>query len=210
MEKTAILFGATGLTGSIVLEQLLSDENYATVKLFSRKPSGVSHPKVKEYIGDLLNLETFKNELTGDEVYICIGTTKKKTPDHELYRKIDFGIPVKAAELCKDNGVSTLAVVSAIGANAKSSIPYNKIKGEMEEAVMALEIDHTYILRPSFIAGKRQEHRTGEKTGIAVFKFFKFLIPKKYRAIEANTIASKMIQLCNSNKSSRIIESNDI
>ncbi len=91
MQKTAIIFGATGLTGSLVLEQLLADENYTTIKLFSRKASGISHPKVKEYNGDLLSLETFKEEMTGDEVYICIGTTKKKTPDHEQYRKIDLG-----------------------------------------------------------------------------------------------------------------------
>lgn len=210
MQKTAIILGATGLTGSLLLEQLLTDTNYSTIKLFSRTPSGISHPKVKEYIGDLLHLETFTEDLTGDEVYICIGTTKKKTPDSSLYRKIDLGIPSQAASICKANGVSKLAVVSAIGANSKSSIPYNKIKGEMEEAVMGAKIEHTYILRPSFITGNRQEQRAGEKMGIAVFKFFKFLIPKKYRAVEAKAIAAKMIQLCNSNEPSRIIESSEI
>lgn len=210
MQKTAIIFGATGLTGSLVLKQLLADENYTTIKLFSRKESGVSHPKVIEYIGDLLSLETFTEDMTGDEIYICIGTTKKKTPDHEQYRKIDLGIPTQAAEICKTNGVSKLAVVSAIGANAQSSIPYNKIKGEMENAVMSANIEYTYILRPSFIAGNRQEHRAGEKIGIAVFKVLKLLIPKKYRAVEAKAIAAKMIDLCNSKEPSKTIESNDI
>ena len=83
MKKTAIILGATGLTGSHVLEQLLSDANYGVIKLFSRTPAGISHPKLKEYIGDLLVLEGFKEDLTGDELYICIGTTKKKTPNHE-------------------------------------------------------------------------------------------------------------------------------
>ena len=210
MQKTAIIFGATGLTGSLVLEQLLTDENYTTIKLFSRKESGISHPKVKEYIGDLLNLESFTEDMIGDEVYICIGTTKKKTPDHEQYRKIDLGIPTQAAEICKANGISKIAVVSAIGANAQSSIPYNKIKGEMENAVMGANIECTYILRPSFIAGNRQEHRVGEKIGIAVFKVLKLLIPKKYRAVEAKAIAAKMIALCNSNEPSKTIESNNI
>ena len=177
---------------------------------FQEKNQGVSHPKVKEYIGDLLNLETFKEDMTGDEVYICIGTTKKKTPDHEQYRKIDLGIPAQAAEICKANGVAKLAVVSAIGANAQSSIPYNKIKGEMENAVMGANIEYTYILRPSFIAGNRQEQRAGEKIGVAVFKFLKLLIPKKYRAVEAKAIAAKMIDLCNSKEPSKTIESNDI
>ncbi len=193
MQKTAIILGATGLTGSLVLEQLLSDANYGTIKLFSRTPTGISHPKVREYIGDLLVLEDFKEDLTGDELYICIGTTKKKTPNHEQYRKIDLGIPAQAVEICKNNGVSKVAVVSAIGANAKSSITYNKIKGEMEHAVLTANIEHTYILRPSFIAGNRPEHRAGEKIGIAVFKCFKFLIFNKYRAVEARAIALKMI-----------------
>ncbi|MCO4813291.1 MAG: NAD(P)H-binding protein [Flavobacteriales bacterium] len=210
MQKTAILLGATGLTGSLVLEQLISDKNYVTIKVFSRKPSGVSHPKVKEYIGDLFKLDVFKEDMTGDEVYICIGTTKKKTPDHELYRKIDLGIPTQVAEICKANGVSTLAVVSAIGANANSAVPYNKIKGEMENAVIKVNIAQTYILRPSFIAGNRKEHRTGEKIGVAIFKFLRFLIPEKYRAVDASDIATKMIELCNSNIPSKIIESNDI
>lgn len=210
MQKTAIILGATGLTGSLVLEQLLSNANYKTIKIFSRISTGISHPKVKEYIGNLLVLEGFKEDMTGDELYICIGTTKKKTPNNEQYRKIDLGIPAQAVEICKKNGVSKVAVVSAIGANPKSAIAYNKIKGEMENALLNANIEYAYILRPSFIAGKRQEHRAGEKLGVAVFKCLKILIPKKYRAVEAKAIASKMIELCNSNEPSKIIESNDI
>ena len=210
MQKTAIIFGASGLTGSLVLEKLLEDSRYASIKLFSRTALGISHLKVKEYVGDLLDLDKFKDEMTGDEVYICIGTTKKKTPDHAEYRKIDLGIPAQVSEICKLNGVSKLAVVSAIGANVKSSIPYNKIKGEMEAVVMKANIKPTYILRPSFISGNRKEHRAGEKMGIAVFKCLKYAIPKKYRAVEAKNIASKMIELCNSGEPSKILESNEI
>lgn len=210
MQKTAIILGATGLTGSLVLEQLLSDANYGTIKLFSRTSTGISHPKVKEYLGNLFVLEDFKEDLSGDELYICIGTTKKKTPNHEQYRKIDLGIPAQAVEICKNNGVSRVAVVSAIGANSKSSIAYNKIKGEMEQVVLSANFMHAYILRPSFIVGNRQEHRAGEKMGIAVFKSLKCIIPKKYRAVEAKAIAAKMIELCNSNDPSKIIESNEI
>lgn len=210
MKKTAIILGATGLTGSLVLEQLIDNENYSTIKLFSRSSTGINHPKVKEYIGDLLEMETFKTELTGDEVYICIGTTKKKTPNQETYRKIDFGIPSKTASICKQNGVLKLAVVSALGANKNSSIAYNRFKGEMEQAILDTNIDQTFILRPSFISGNRQEHRAGEKFGIAIFNFLKVLLPKKYRAIDAKSIASKMIELCNSDKTSRILESNEI
>ena len=211
--KTAIIIGATGLTGSLVLEQLLANSDYEKIKLFSRTSSGVNHPKVEEYIVDLMKLENSKSDFTADEVYCCIGTTKKKTPDQEKYKAIDFGIPAAAAKLCSENGIEVMAVVSAIGANPKSKIFYNRTKGEMEQDVLKEGIERTYILRPSFIGGSRQEKRAGEKVGIAVFKFLKPLFfggLKKYAIIDASVIASRMIQLANSNEPTRILESNEI
>lgn len=210
MQKTAIIIGATGLTGSLVLEQLLNNPAYTTIKLFSRKQSGIQHPKVQEFVGDLLHFENFAKDFTGDEVYCCIGTTKKKTPDREQYKAIDIGIPVNAAQLAKQNGVQTFAVVSAIGADANSSVPYNRIKGEMEKGVMEADIAHTYILRPSMIAGNRKEHRGGEKFAIGVFMVFNFMIPKKYRMVEASAIAKRMIALCDGRGPSCVVESKEI
>lgn len=211
--KTAIIIGATGLTGSIVLEKLLANEAYAKVKLFSRSTCGIKHPKIEEHLVDLLKLEEHKADFIADEVYCCIGTTKKKTPDQEKYRAIDYGIPAAAAQLCKENGIEVMAVVSAIGANPKSSIFYNRTKGEMEEAVLAAGISRTYILRPSFIGGNRQEKRAGERIGLAIFNFLKPLFIgklKKYAVIDASSIADRMIQLANSNEPTRVLESNEI
>tara|TARA_Y100000385_G_scaffold201748_1_gene208939 strand:+ start:5252 stop:5884 length:633 start_codon:yes stop_codon:yes gene_type:complete len=210
MQKTAIILGSTGLTGSYVLDQLITNENYTYIKLFSRKSTGNKHPKVEEFIVDLQQFESFEKDFTGDEVYCCIGTTKKKTPNKDVYRTIDVGIPTNAAQLAKKNGIKSFAVVSAIGANSNSSVGYNRMKGDMEQAVMDTEIEYTYILRPSFIAGNRQEHRGGEKFGLAVFKFLKFMIPKKYRSVEAKAIGAKMIELCQSNAPTCILESNEI
>jgi len=89
MGKTAIILGATGLTGGLVLDKLLSDERYSTIKVFSRKSIKNNNPKIVEYIGDLFELEKFKKDFTADEVFCCIGTTAKKTPDKSIYRKID-------------------------------------------------------------------------------------------------------------------------
>lgn len=211
--KTAIILGATGLTGSLLLERLISDERYDKIKLFSRTSSGINHPKVEEYLVDLLNLDSAKPDFTADELYCCIGTTKKKTPSQEKYKAIDFGIQAKAAKLCRENGINVMAVVSAIGANPKSSIFYNRTKGEMEEVVQNAGIERTYILRPSFIRGNRQEKRAGEKIGLAIFNFLKPLFIgklKKYAVIDASAIAARMIQLANSNEPSRILESNEI
>ena len=204
MQKTAILIGATGLTGSILLEKLIKDERYKTIKLFSRKKIDGLPAKVEQFIGDILNLESFKSDFIADEVFCCIGTTAKKTPNKTAYKQIDYGIPVTAAGLAKANNINTYIVVSALGANAKSSIFYNKTKGEMERDVLKLDIKNTYILQPSIIGGARKETRIGEKIGLTVFKLLQPLFIgklKKYQLIEAETIALAMVKLANSNAS---------
>ncbi|TFH24001.1 MAG: nucleoside-diphosphate sugar epimerase, partial [Bacteroidia bacterium] len=80
-QKTAILLGGTGLTGSLLLNRLIADDSYASIKLFSRKASGNTSPKIEEFIGDVLQLEQFKDDFTADEVFCCVGTTSSKTKD---------------------------------------------------------------------------------------------------------------------------------
>ena len=213
MPKTAIILGGTGLTGSLVLKILLNDERYDCVKLFSRNSVGQKHPKLKEFLVDVLGLELVKSDFTADEVYCCIGTTKKKTPDKDLYTRIDFGIPAKAAKLCAENGIHKMSVISAIGADSKSKIFYNRTKGDMEQAVLNSGIERTYILRPSLITGERKEKRFGEKIGAVTFKILGPLFigrKKKSRAVKAESIAKRMVRLANSNAPSRIVESNEI
>jgi uncharacterized protein YbjT (DUF2867 family) len=196
--KTAIIIGATGLTGQLLLERLASDDRYGTIKLFSRRPSGHASPKVKEFTGDVLELEDFREDFTGDVVFCCVGTTSSKTPDRKMYHAIDYGIPVKAARLSKENGIPSFLVISSIGANPRSRIFYSRTKGEMEEAVLAQEIPHTYILRPSLILGERSERRLTEQIGAVVMKALRFLLigrARVYRAIEADTIAAAMVYL---------------
>ncbi len=213
MGKTAIILGASGLTGSILLKKLLEDKRYDSVKIFSRNPTGTDHPKLLEFTGNLLELESFKKDFVADEVYCCIGTTAKKTPDKELYKKIDYGIPVAAARLSKKYQIGTFLVISSLGADKKSRIFYNRTKGEMEKAVLEQKIEHTYILRPSIILGKRNETRTGENMGKIFMKLFQFLLIgklKKYKPIEAGKIASAMIILANSLPDFTIVESDRI
>lgn len=203
MGKTAIIVGASGLTGSLLLKKLITDNRYDSIKLFSRKKLDGLPSKVIQKIGNILELENFKEDFTADEVFVCIGTTAKKTPNKSLYKSIDVGIPSMAAKLAKENHINTFIVVSAMGANSKSTVFYNKTKGEMEQAVLDQNITNTYILRPSIISGKRNEHRMLEKIGIILFKLVKPLMVgkfKKYRIIDAETIAKAMHSLANSDK----------
>jgi len=212
MRKTAIILGASGLTGSILLEKLINDDSYESIKLFSRKKIEGLPKKVQQFIGDILELENFKANFKANEVFCCIGTTAKKTPNKETYKRIDFGIPVTAAKLSKLNNIPTFIVVSAMGANAKSSVFYNRTKGEMEQEVFQQNILNTYILRPSIIGGNRKENRLLEKIGLVIFKIIQPLFIgklKQYKIIKAEEIAQAMLNLANSKTSKEKIITSD-
>ena len=210
MAKTAIILGASGATGSEVLKLLLEDSRYDKIKLFSRSSINNAHPKIEEYIINLFELEKHSESFITDEVYCCIGTTKAKTPDTDTYYKIDYGIPVTAAKLAKENNIPVFAVISAIGADSNSSIFYNRTKGEMQEAVLEYKIPKTYILQPSLILAERKDKRFVEKLAAALMNVFNPLLPAKYRSIKAGTIAKVMIWLCNNGYEKTIIRSDEI
>lgn len=212
-QKTAILLGATGLTGRLLLERLVADDSYERIKLFSRRTSENNSPKITEFNGDMLQLENFKDDFTADEVFCCVGTTSSKTKDRTIYKAIDYGIPLAASKLAKANNIPAFLVISALGANAESRIFYNRTKGEMEQAVLNQGIPNTYILRPSLIMGERDEKRIGESIGAVLLKLVSlFLVGrwKKYRAIEADRIASAMISLAKSKPDMQIVTSDII
>ncbi|MEO8773168.1 MAG: NAD(P)H-binding protein [Gelidibacter sp.] len=214
MAKSAIVLGATGFTGNILLKMLLDDERYSQVIIFGRNSCGVKHPKLVEYIIDLFELEHYASKFKADEVHCCIGTTKSKTSNKEIYVKIDYGIPVAAAKLCKTNGIKTFSVISALGAKSKSKIFYNRIKGKMEAAVLEEHIPNTYILQPSLITGKREEFRLGESVLNFIMTVFRPVLRfgelKRYQPIHPETIAKCMIWLANNAYSSGRVKSKKI
>ena len=208
MKKTAIILGATGLTGHILFQKLIEDDRYDCIKLFSRSKIEGLPKKVKQFTGNLLKLDQFKADFIADEVYCCIGTTAKKTPNKTLYKQIDYGIPVTGAKLSKENNIHTFLVISAMGANKNSNVFYNKTKGEMEHDVLQQHIKNTFVLRPSLIDGERKERRILEKIGLVVFKIIQPLFIgtlKKYKIINAESIAQAMIILANTKNHNEVI-----
>jgi uncharacterized protein YbjT (DUF2867 family) len=207
--KQALIIGSTGLVGSYLLELLLADKNYSKVVTLVRQKTKSSSSKEIQHLVDFTNLQSavdyFKNI---DELYICIGTTKNKTPDKNAYFAIDFGIPTEAAEIALWCGVKKIAVISAMGANANSRIFYNATKGKMEEHLKGLGIPNLVIVRPSLIVGPRKEKRMGEGLAKFVINGLSFLIPAKFKAIHAKTIASAM-HLLLQNSSTQTIWEND-
>lgn len=212
-DKTAIILGATGLTGGFLLSILLGLDHYKKVILFSRSSVGFTYPKLEENLIDLLKLEAHSEKFKADEVFCCIGTTKAKTPNKETYKKIDYGIPLSAAKLCKENSIPTFIVISALGANATSGVFYNRVKGEMEEDVLKCTIPKTHIMQPSVIGGEREERRIGEWVFKKLFGLFNLLLVgplKKYRSIAPKTIAKAMVWLANHDHDAIRIESDRI
>ncbi|MCE7064917.1 NAD(P)H-binding protein [Dyadobacter sp. CY326] len=194
--KKAILFGASGFVGAYLLEGLLNDPDYAQVTIVVRKNLNVSHPKLKTLIGDYQSLPALKNEIVADEVFIALGTTKKNTPDEKMYYQVDHDYPVLAAQIGKERGAKSVFLVSAVGPNPDSSIFYIRTKGETERDIIALDLPHTHIFRPSMIMGNRKESRSMEKTFINIFSVINPLLLgglKKYRGIEGKDIAKAMI-----------------
>lgn len=194
--KKALLFGATGFVGSCILQELLRSPDYDAVQLVARHEPGITHPKLHSVLADGGSLPAMADRLEGDDVFIAIGTTRKKTPDQREYYAIDHDYPVLAARLAKERGASSLFLVSAIGADAESKVFYVRTKGEAERDILALDFAHTHIFRPSIIMGERAEERPMERLLIMACKLLNPLLAgswKKYRGIPARDIARAMV-----------------
>ncbi|GEP91417.1 Uncharacterized conserved protein YbjT, contains NAD(P)-binding and DUF2867 domains [Chitinophaga terrae (ex Kim and Jung 2007)] len=196
MSKTAIVLGATGLTGTYLVAALLQDPEYDKVRVLVRQPWAHSRPKLESVIVNFNDPASLTPHLQGDVLFCCIGTTIKKARTKERFKQVDYGIPVRCAEIAHSLGVKQYLVISAIGANARSRNFYLRTKGQMEQAVLKVGFPSIYIFRPSVLIGKRQEFRFGEWLGKYIIQLFYFLLQgrwKKYRGIKAATVANAML-----------------
>ena len=211
--KTALLFGATGLIGSHLLNLLITNNNYSKIKVFVRSSIELNHQKIEIIQTDFNNLKNHKEEIKGDDCFFCIGTTKKNSPDKNEYKRVELEVPKQVAQIAKSNLVNSFVFVSSGYADSKSSGDYLKFKGLVEEELKRLNFSKLGIMRPSFLLGNRQEKRVGEKIGIFVFKLLSplFLGPlKKMKPIHSATVAKAMVKIANENLGKIIFESDEI
>jgi uncharacterized protein YbjT (DUF2867 family) len=200
MNKTALLAGASGLTGGYLLNLLLESPEYSSVIAYVRKSSGLTHPKLKEIVVDW---ETLQEPEAAEDVFCCLGTTIKKAGSQEAFRRVDYNYPLQLAQIQLRGGSQQFLLVSSMGADAKSSIFYSRVKGELENALQSIGYKSLHIFRPSFIAGPRKESRPGEKIGLAIFSIMSplFIGPlKKYAPIQAEHIARAMLRTAQKNE----------
>ncbi|HRE67309.1 MAG TPA: NAD(P)H-binding protein [Cyclobacteriaceae bacterium] len=199
MARTALVAGSTGLIGSTLLELLLADSHYDKIIALSRKPLGLTHPKLENVLIHIDEWAKLYN-VKADDVFCCLGTTIKQAKTKDAFRKVDFEYPVELAKALKQNGASSFLLVSALGASKTSRIFYNQVKGEVEEAIRNLSFQALHIFRPSLLLGNRKEQRSGEDAAKIFYKIFGALIPQKYKGIEAVKIARAMLVEAKSEK----------
>ncbi len=192
--KKALVLGGTGLVGKQLIELLLQDKNYSIIALV-RKALPIENERLTQVI---FNYDNPKNELIiAEEVFCCLGTTIKVAGSKKAFYKVDFEYPFDIAKRAYLNGAKKFALVSSLGANSKSSLFYSKTKGEIEEAITKIGYESLFILRPALLLGNRSTHRTGERIAQSFFTKLSFLIPKKYKAIQAKQVAKAMITCMN-------------
>ncbi len=190
--KTALVIGATGLIGKQLLETLLTDDYYHSVKTLSRKPINIVHPRHQNNIIDFDNVGQYRESMSADDVFCCLGTTMNQAKTKEAFRKVDLTYPYEIAEITKDLGAHQYLLVSALGADKTSSIYYNKIKGETEALITSVGFETLHIFRPSLLLGERAESRPGEDSAKLLYKAFSWLIPARYKGIDAGRVARAM------------------
>lgn len=198
MSQTAIIIGASGLVGNEVLNLLLTDDHFDKVKVFVRKPLAMDHPKLEQHVIDFSLIYRSTDLVKGDVLFCCLGTTIKTAGSKEEFKKVDYAYPLAFAKVAKQNGLKKFILISSIGATNNTSNFYLKVKGDIEKELEKLKFESLIIVRPSMLLGNRKEFRLGEFIGKMVMKLVSVLFIgkfKKYKAIEATTVAKAMIVL---------------
>ncbi|WP_332824467.1 NAD(P)H-binding protein [Ramlibacter sp.] len=193
--RTALVAGATGLVGREILRGLLADDSVAAVHVLARRPLGLQHAKLTAHVVDFAALPALP---AVDETYLALGTTIKVAGSQSAFRAVDFDANLAVAKAARAAGAKRLGLVSAMGADARSSIFYNRVKGELEAALAQLGYETVAIARPSFLAGDReslgQPVRGGEKLALRVSQWLRPVIPANLRSIAAQDVAAALLR----------------
>lgn len=213
MPHTVALLGASGLVGRECLRLLAADARFGRIVSIGRRAlphaalAGLDGSRITQRVVDMDRLAESGDVFAVDRVICALGTTIKVAGSREAFRHVDYDMPIEAARLALAAGAAHFLLVSALGANPRSRIFYNRVKGDVEAALLALPFRATTIVRPSLLLGAREEVRRGERIGQAVG----WLIPGRYRPVRAQDVARTLVDEAASERAgARIIESDEI
>ena len=188
----ALIIGATGATGKDLVTQLLADNTYSEVHCFVRKPLALTHPKLRAHVVNFDTPEAWADMLHGDIAFSCLGTTLAVAGSKEAQWRVDYDYQYHFAQQCKANGVPTFVLVSAAMANAQSKVFYNRMKGQLEDAVKALGFPSLLIFQPSVLIRSNND-RGAENFSVKAIHFLnKIGLFKRYRPMPTNVLAQRM------------------
>ena len=188
----ALIIGATGATGKDLVTQLLAGDTYSEVHCFVRKPLALSHPKLHAHVVNFDTPEVWADLLQGDVAFSCLGTTLAVAGSKEAQWRVDYDYQYAFAQQCKANGVPTFVLVSAAMANAQSKVFYNRMKGQLEDAVKALEFKRLIIFQPSILIRSNSD-RGAENFSVKAIHFLnKIGLFKRYRPMPTNVLAQRI------------------
>lgn len=209
--RRVLIAGATGLVGSSILRGLLEDDSVAEVHALCRREFGIRHPKLAMHVVDF---QTIPSLPPMDEIYLALGTTIKQAGSQAAFRSVDFDANLAVAKAGLQAGARRIGLVSAMAANARSRVFYNRVKGELEDALQALSPGTLVIARPSFLLGNRealnQPARFGEKLGIGLSKMLKPLLPANYRPVAASRVARALLANVPLSRGKRLLLSGEL
>jgi uncharacterized protein YbjT (DUF2867 family) len=192
LPRSALVVGATGLVGSKLVAALLADPEYDTVHVLVRRPLAPTNAKLRTHVVAFPRLDDFAWPPV-DDVYCCLGTTIKTTGSQLAFRAVDHDYPLAVARGALARGARQFLFVSAMGADANSSVFYSRVKGELEAAIATLGFHSAIAFRPSLLAGDRTEHRLGERVALALLQPMRWVLPSKYRPVAAAAVARAMV-----------------
>lgn len=196
MKRTALISGASGLVGQELLQLILDHSAYEKVYVLVRRSMNIKHDKLQEIIFDYEKVAAYNTLPEINDAFCCLGTTIKKAGSKEAFKTVDFHYPYKLAKALEKKKTSSFHVITALGSDADSSIFYNKVKGELEEALKKLKFAHLFIYQPSLLVGDRKENRLGEEIAIKLFPILEFFLIgglKKYKSIKVENVAKCML-----------------
>ena len=196
--RSALLLGAGGLVGGHCLDLLLAHSTWNRVVVLGRRMLPREHPKLEQHVVDFDNLDGHTERFRAEDVFCCLGTTIKQAGSEEAFRRVDFGYVTEAARIASNEGAEQFGLVSALGADARSRVFYNRVKGEAEDAVRALPFRSVHILRPSLLLGNRKEFRLGERIAEAATRPIGPLMRgplRRFRPIPARAVAAALVRL---------------
>ena len=190
--KTVWIAGGSGLVGGELLKQLLADDAFGRVISVGRRELSLKHLKLTQVIVDFASESTLASLPEPVAAFSCLGTTIKKAGSKEAFRAVDFDAVLTFAKVAKSRGAKAFLHVSSAGADSRSRMFYASVKGQIEEALIAVGFESLVALRPSILDGDRGDDRPLEKLGLSFGRALGPLLGK-YRPTPATAVAAAMV-----------------